>query len=324
MSPASSRLSSLPLVSLVTPSFNQAAFIERTLLSVQAQDYPRIEHIVIDGASTDRTGDVLRRYAARVRVISEPDGGQADAINKGFRLAQGEIFAWLNADDLLLPGAISAVVRFFQANPHISFVYGDVLAINAQDRTYGIRAHVRQTDYDDLLTNGDFIVQPAAFWRASLWREVGELDTTLHYTMDYEYWLRAAQRTTLRYIPVVLAAERLHGGAKTARGSLARMREIEALARRYGSPGLSSSYRPQAAAQLALQGLSRCLRREKGGVEDIRAALRLRPQPAVFLRYFGVMLLAGEGALTRYWLLINLLRQRRKAGTVLPTDFIPR
>jgi glycosyltransferase involved in cell wall biosynthesis len=324
MSPATSRLSNLPLVSLVTPSFNQAVFIERTLRSVQAQDYPRIEHIVIDGASTDRSGDVLRRYADRVRVVSEPDAGQADGINKGFRLAGGEIYAWLNADDLLLPGAISAVVRFFRAHPHIGFVYGDVLAMDARDRLFGLRAHVRQTDYTDLLTNGDFIVQPAAFWRASLWREVGELDTRLDYTMDYDYWLRAARCTTLHYIPVALAAERLHSGAKTSGGSLVRMREIEALARRYGASGVPSAFRAQAAAQLALQGVKRCLRLDRAGLRDIRAAFQLRPAPGVFLRYFGVMLLAGEGAVARFWLLINLLRQRRKADTVLPPEYMAR
>ncbi|MBL8146036.1 MAG: glycosyltransferase, partial [Anaerolineae bacterium] len=246
-----------PLVTIVTPTFNQADFLERTLQSVLSQDYHRLQYIVVDGASTDGTSAILARYSDRVRVISEPDRGQADAINKGFRLAQGEILGWLNSDDLLLPGAISAVVRFFTAFPNGQFAYGDALAIDRRNRIYGLRAHVRQTDHADLVNNGDFIVQPAAFWRASLWRETGELNTDLRYTMDYDYWLRASLRTSLRYIPVCLVAERLHDAAKTAKGSRERVVEIEQLARRYGGEGLPSSFRAQAAAQLTVQGLRR-------------------------------------------------------------------
>jgi len=314
---------SQPLVTIVTPTFNQAEFLERTLQSVLSQDYPRLEYIVVDGASTDGTAAVLARYSDRVRVISEPDRGQADAINKGFRLAQGEILGWLNSDDLLLPGAISAVVRFFTACPAAQFAYGDALAIDERDRIYGLRAHVRQTSHTELVHDGDFIVQPAAFWRASLWRETGELNTDLHYTMDYDYWLRASLLTKLTYIPVCLAAERLHGDAKTAQGSRERIEEIAALAQRYGGEGLPSSFHAQAAAQLTAQGIRRLCRFDRGGQDDIREARALRAAPGVFMRYLAVMLLAGERSVARFWLQINRLRQRRKANVVLPAAYEP-
>ncbi|MFN8377490.1 MAG: glycosyltransferase family 2 protein [Anaerolineae bacterium] len=314
--------SGLPLVTIVTPTFNQAAFLERTLQSVLTQDYPNIETIVVAAPSCDGTAAILARYADRVRVISEPDNGQADAINKGLRLARGEIVGWLNSDDVYLPGAISAIVRFFQARPDARFAYGDVLAIDARDRLYGIRAHVRPTNYTDLLTHGDFIVQPAAFWRADLWREVGELNVNLRYAMDYDYWIRASRHTALHYIPVCLAAERFHGAAKTAKGSLARMHEIERLIRDYGGHGLPSGFRAQAAAQLTVHGIRRLIHLDSAGWADVVAAQAMHPEWGVYLRYLAAMLLAGERTVVRFWLLINLLRQRRKLGTVLPPEFM--
>ncbi len=119
-----------PLVTIVTPSFNQAGFIEETIQSVIAQDYQPIEHLVIDGGSTDGTLELLRKYQDHLSWVSEPDRGQTDAINKGFRRAHGAILCWLNADDVLMPGAISTVASYFESHPQVSFVYGDVLAID--------------------------------------------------------------------------------------------------------------------------------------------------------------------------------------------------
>ena len=311
-----------PLVTIVTPTFNQAAFLERTIHSVLAQDYPRIEYIIVDGASTDGTAAILRRYAGCARIVSEPDDGQADAINKGFRLASGDILGWLNSDDLYLPGAISAVVRAFRATPSARFIYRDALAMDAQDRLFGIRSHVRQTDHDDLLRQGDFIVQPAAFWRMDLWREIGELNPELYYTLDYDYWLRASQRTDLRYLPVVLAAERLYAGAKTGRGAEERMNEIEQLARQNGLEDVPEAFRAQQAAQLASGAVRRLLRLDPTGWPDLRRAWALNSQRGAFLRYFAVTLLLGEASVARFWLLLNLFRQRQKADTVLPDDFL--
>lgn len=312
-----------PIVSIVTPTFNQATFLEQTIKSVLEQDYPFIEYIVVDGDSTDDTRRILSRYADRIRIVSEPDRGQGDAINKGFRLARGSIMGWLNSDDLYLAGAIAAVVRFFKAHPEIDFVYGDALAMDTRNRLYGVRAHVRQTNYHDLITQGDFIVQPAAFWRSGLWREIGELDTALRYTLDYDYWLRAARKFELRYVPVCLAAERLHSGAKTARGGSARLEEVASLSHRHGYTQLPLGFREQAAAEAALRGIRRLVRLDRCGWDDLRAAAAIQPRMTNFLKYAAVSLLAGEHSVPRFSLLLNRTRQRLKASTVLPREFLP-
>lgn len=160
----------LPKISIITPSYNQAPYIEATLRSVlDEQDYPNLEYWVIDGGSTDGTLDILRRYEGRLRWISEPDGGQADAINKGMRLATGDILAWMNSDDLYAPGALRVAGEYFAAHPETMFLYGDALAIDEHDASHGIRVHVRAADADYLVNTGDPIVQPASFWRREVW-----------------------------------------------------------------------------------------------------------------------------------------------------------
>ncbi len=155
-----------PLITVVTPSYNHERFIEATIQSVLTQDYAPIEYIVMDGGSTDGTLDILRKYEDRLTWVSERDKGQGDAINKGFRRATGDIWCWLNSDDLFTPGALKTVAEFFQSHPDASFVYGDAEAITLDGTPAGIRTHIRPTDFDFLLNGGDPIVQPAAFWRA--------------------------------------------------------------------------------------------------------------------------------------------------------------
>ena len=139
----------LPKVSIVTPSFNQASFLEQTLRSVLEQDYPNLEYIVIDGGSTDGSVEIINKYADQLAYWqSQPDQGQTDAINQGFAHATGEILAWLNSDDLLLPGAVSAAVRALEEHPEAAMVYGDALLINAQGKTIG-KFPAAQTDYRD-------------------------------------------------------------------------------------------------------------------------------------------------------------------------------
>ncbi len=243
-----------PLVSIITPSYNQARFIEQAIQSVLSQDYPALEYIVIDGGSTDGTRAILESYGDRVRWISEPDNGQANAINKGFALARGDILAWINADDFYAPGAIRTVVAYFQAHPDVSLLYGDVIAIDEAGKVYGRRKNVRPTTREILIHEDDPIVQPGAFWRADLWRRVGELDDRLHYTMDYDFWIRAAEQHTLTYLPVALAYERLHAQAKTATGSIKRLEEIEQLVYRYGGTTLPRKFHAEAAAVYVLAG----------------------------------------------------------------------
>ena len=217
-----------PLVSIVTPSFNQARFLRRTIESVLAQDHPRIEYIVRDGGSTDGSRDILASYGDRLRWVSEPDGGQSAAINRGFETASGEIRGYLNSDDVLVPGALSAVVAHFAGAASCDLVYGDGEYIDADDRVIGCcptGAHSLAR-----LAEENFICQPAAFWRATLAREVGPFNEALHYAMDYEYWLRIARAGgRMEHLPRTLAATRLHAEAKTVAERNQALREIFAV-----------------------------------------------------------------------------------------------
>jgi len=305
--------SCFPLVTIVTPSYNQKPFLADTLQSIAQQDYPYIEHIVIDGGSTDGTLELLQQVPYPLRWLSEPDNGQAAAINKGFATARGEILGWLNSDDLYTPGAIRTVVNLFLARPDLMLVYGDALAIDAHGRSYGLRANVKPCDLQRLVRRGDHIVQPATFWRAALWREMGPLDERLHFTLDYEYWMRVAQRYPLYYLPVCLAYERLHQQTKTATGHLVRIQEIAAVARRYGGVELPDDFRAEAATLYGWQALQE-LRRAQWAAARLQLARgwRLRPPLLKFLAYVIGMLLFGIQALARLRLWANRLRSWRQ------------
>ena len=223
-----------PLVSIITPSFNQGAFIEEAINSVLAQDYPYVEYLVVDGGSTDGTLDILRRYEPHVRWISEPDAGQADAINKGVRLTSGDILAWLNADDLYAPGALTRAVGELQAHPRAAFVYGQGEFIDRAGTTIGLCTQVEPFDLHRLIHHLDFVVQPATFFRRAPFMAVGGLDASLRYCLDYDLWIRLALRYPVRYLPELLARVRVYPETKTASGGLERLNEIERMIRRYG------------------------------------------------------------------------------------------
>ncbi len=204
-----------PLVSVITPSFNQASFLEATIRSVLDQDYPRLEYIVIDGGSADGSLEIIKRYADRLAYwVSEPDAGQTEAINKGFARARGEILAWLNSDDLYLPGAVGEAVAFLQTHPEVGMVYGDAVYIDHRGEQIG-RFPAAQTDLRRLRRGYVHIPQQAAFLRARLWRMVGPLDPSFYFAMDYDLGVRIAEISPLRYHPRTWAAFRLHGEAKT-------------------------------------------------------------------------------------------------------------
>jgi glycosyltransferase involved in cell wall biosynthesis len=204
-----------PTVSIVTPSFNQARFLEATMRSVLEQDYPKIEYIVIDGGSTDGSVDIIKDYDDQLTYwVSETDQGQTDAINKGFARTTGEILAWLNSDDTYEPGALAEAVAFFQKNLEVGMVYGDANFIDAEGRVIG-RFNAQQTSLRRLQRGGVYIPQQSAFWRANLWRQVGPLDPSFYFAMDYDLWVRLARITDIRYTPQLWANFRLHGDAKT-------------------------------------------------------------------------------------------------------------
>jgi glycosyltransferase involved in cell wall biosynthesis len=297
------------LVTIVTPSFNQATFIGETIQSVISQDYQPIEHIVIDGGSTDGTLEILKKYQDRLKWTSESDRGQADAINKGFRRAHGAILGWLNADDLLMPGAISTVANYFQTHPQVALVYGDALAIDERGRLFGRRANVSPCNFDSLLRVGDFIVQPAAFWRTELWQRVGELDESLHYVLDYEYWIRAAQHYDLVYISKPLAKERMYGSAKTFRGGIERVSELEAMPRRFGGEGIPLRFRSEAAAIYLVRGWRYLKQRQwEAARADIRKGLNLSNSFSKTLLYLISTLIFGEARIPGLRLIANRIR----------------
>jgi glycosyltransferase involved in cell wall biosynthesis len=206
---------SLPLVSIVTPSYNQAPYLEATLRSVLDQDYPNIEYILVDGGSTDGSREIIGRYAERLAWwVSEKDQGQTDAINKGFAHAKGKILAWLNSDDTYLPGAVSQAVAALRAHPEAGMVYGDANLIDEAGKAIG-KFPARQTDYSRLRRGYVHIPQQASFFRAALWRQVGPLDPSFYFAMDYDLWVRLASRAPLLYVPSLWANFRLHGTGKS-------------------------------------------------------------------------------------------------------------
>jgi glycosyltransferase involved in cell wall biosynthesis len=205
----------MKLVTIVTPSYNQAPFLERTIRSVLGQTYPNIEYFVMDGGSTDESVDIIRKYEKKLAGwVSEKDHGQTDAINKGFARANGEIIAWLNSDDTYEPEAVARAVAYLEEHPDVGLVYADSMFINADDAVIG-QFPSAQTDYLRLRRGYVHVSQQAAFFRADLWRQVGPLDPTFYFAMDYDLWVRLARVSQVAYIPGHWANFRLHGGAKT-------------------------------------------------------------------------------------------------------------
>ena len=203
----------MKLVSIVTPSFNQAPFLEQTLRSVLDQDYPSLEYIVVDGASTDGSVDIIKKYSDRLAWwVSERDKGQGEAINKGIARAKGDIIGWINSDDYYLPNAISSAVKIFEQNPDVALVYGDMLAVDQNGETTNVLRY-RQYFLEDLLCF-QIIGQPAVFFRRQAYEKVGGLDTSYHFMLDHHLWIRIAQQGKILYVPQIWSAARYHPQAK--------------------------------------------------------------------------------------------------------------
>ncbi len=207
---------SLPLVSIITPSFNQAPFIAATIESVLNQDYPNLEYIIVDGGSTDGSVEIIKSYADKLAWwVSEKDKGQTDAINKGFSRSKGQILAWLNSDDTYEPNAIREAVDFLLQNPTVGLVYGDCNFIDEKGYKFG-KFNAAQTDLAKLQRGYVHIPQQASFWRAELWQEVAPLDDSFYFAMDYDLWVRLAKISELRYLSGRNWANfRLHSDAKS-------------------------------------------------------------------------------------------------------------
>jgi glycosyltransferase involved in cell wall biosynthesis len=206
----------LPLVSIITPSYNQAQFLERTIQSVLDQDYPYIEYIIVDGGSTDGSLEIIQKHEARLAWwVSEQDKGQTDAINKGFNRARGEILAWLNSDDTYNPGAVGAAVKYLIDHPETAMVYAECNFIDEQDRVIG-KFNAAQTDLRRLREGYVHIPQQTMFFRAKYWKELGPLDPSFYFAMDYDLWTRIAAHAPIKYLPGKTWANfRIHTTSKT-------------------------------------------------------------------------------------------------------------
>jgi hypothetical protein len=230
-----------PLVSIVTPSFQQGRFLRRTIDSVLRQTYPHIDYLVIDGGSTDESTAILRSYGNRFFWVSEPDRGQTDAINKGFARSHGQIRAYLNSDDVLVPDAVACAVQEFCRHPGCCLVYGKALNIGATDEVLGF--FPTEPFRLERLLEECFICQPATFWRAALAERIGSFDATLHFAMDYDYWLRAAHAgERFLYLPRVLGCNRQYPQAKTWAGRMHVLQEVIAVCRRHAGEACFSHY----------------------------------------------------------------------------------
>jgi len=235
--------SDLPKITIVTPSFNQGRYIDRTIQSVLQQEYPNVEYIVVDGGSTDETLSVLKRYEGQLRWISEKDSGQSEAINKGFRLAKGEIVAWLNSDDIYLPGALEKVGKYFAEHSDVMMVYGEGYMIDQSDAIKS-RFPFTEPKFDlwKLIYFGDYVLQQSTFFRRSVFDAIELLNESLHYTMDWDLFIRIGKRFRVDYIPEYLGAIREHGEAKTSVGGVKRFEEIRSIIRKHGVMRYPLSY----------------------------------------------------------------------------------
>jgi glycosyltransferase involved in cell wall biosynthesis len=203
----------MKLVSIITPSYNQVQYLEQTLRSVLEQDYPHIEYIVVDGASTDGSMEVIKKYSDRLAYwVSEKDMGQAEAINKGFARATGEIVAWINSDDFYFPGAVASAVKVFESNPDAGLIYGNTVAVDEKGEFIHFPKYA-QWELEDLLTF-NIIGQPAVFMRRDVLLKAGLLDPSFHYLLDHQLWIRMAAHAPMMHVPERWAAGRFHESAK--------------------------------------------------------------------------------------------------------------
>lgn len=206
-------------ISIITPSFNQGKFIEQTIQSVLSQNYPNLEYIIMDGGSTDETISILKKYAEKLKWFSEKDKGQSDAINKGLKMATGDIVAWINSDDYYLPGTLQKIAKHFENNKDIKWITGDYLIID--ETGHEIHSFVR--GYKNLvsyfssftaLSFANYINQPSTFWRKELLDKVGYVNESYRYCMDYDLWLRFMRESSPYIIHTPLSAFRIHTASK--------------------------------------------------------------------------------------------------------------
>jgi glycosyltransferase involved in cell wall biosynthesis len=265
----------LPLITVVTPSFNQAPYLEQALLSVLGQGWPRIEYIVMDGGSTDGSVEILQRYAARLSYWqSRPDGGQAAAINAAFAQSRGDLLCWVNSDDYLLPGALARAARALDPSRG-QLLAGNCLTVDEASRRAAL-SNVRRRATEVDLALFDFLNQPATFWTRRTWELAGPLDTSLHFAFDWEWFVRCLKKAGAELVIVddVLAYYRVHPGHKTGSGGGVRDDEIAAVYARHVSSAHAEAFARLAKQRVRQLGTRRWLKRL--GLRSQEAALARR------------------------------------------------
>jgi glycosyltransferase involved in cell wall biosynthesis len=295
----------LPLVSVVTPTYNQADFLRDTLESVLGQDYPNIEHQVIDDGSTDATPEILKEYSDRIAVERHDNRGQTPTINKGWERAKGDILTWLNSDDTFLPGAVTKAVEYFKEHPDVDIVFGDTL-FTQPDGTPIERSKTRAAfDYPTFVLQCENpIAQPSAFIRRAVIDDVGLLDPQFYYFMDWDFWLRAGVRHRIAYFPELFSTYRLHKDSKTMAQANKAAPELEYMYQKFFARGdLPAEIRamePRAMANMFFTSGGYYLEggNPKGAKEMAWKAWRAHPAPVLspeFLRKFFYCLSGGRG-----------------------------
>lgn len=222
----------VPSISVVTPSFNQASYLERTLRSVLDQDYERLEYLVLDGGSADGSRQILESYGSKLAYwVSEPDNGQSAAVNSGWRRSSGDILGWINSDDYYLPGALQFVGEYFARHPEAAFIYGQCEVVDSNGARRGLIGH--PYDRAGMLNGIQPMPQPSTFIRRSVFEAAGPIDESLHYSMDFDFFLRAAVHARPVFIDRPLAAFTVHQDAKTSAGRARSRQETFEVSLRY-------------------------------------------------------------------------------------------
>jgi glycosyltransferase involved in cell wall biosynthesis len=276
-------VSTSPTISIITPSFNQAAFLEETMLSVFRQDHSEIEYIVVDGGSTDGSQEIIKRHERKLAYwISERDYGQADAIMKGFSRAKGEILAWLNSDDTLAPSAARIAAEYLGSDPSLGLVYGDRLHIDKKGNVIGINQG--PSFYGTMLQHNITLPQETVFFRRALYDQAGGLDKELHFATDIDLWIRLQKITKFKHVPAFFGSFRAHPRSKSLvlcdeqdQASSTYKREQEIVFRRHfgrSLPGRRAMrwYRLQHKSRFLLESMSRPYREER---EKLRKFMEL-------------------------------------------------